>query len=299
MELISVILSTYNEPIDMVKKSVESILNQTYRYIELILINDNPSNEELDNFLKQYSNDKRIIYILHDENKGLIYSLNEGIKIANGLYIARMDADDVSFPDRFEKQLDFLKANNYDMVGSSAIKIDENDNEIGKIMVPSDHKNITKYQRYGSCVLHPTWLLKKEVYNKLNGYRNIYSCEDYDFILRAIASGFKIGNLSEPKLYYRIRENGISVSTNIQQKLTMYYLINNKKNDQIVTIEAVDYYLKSDQYKNDYIMLKSYEYNKKCISNKKICFSSLCMICKILVNKFFYKDLFCHIKRYK
>ena len=110
MDLITILLSAYNEPIYMIKKSVESILSQTYTNIEVILINDNPQYMELDQLFKKYrSRDARVRYVYHEENKGLVYSLNEGIKMATGNYVARMDADDISYCDRLEKQIKFLK----------------------------------------------------------------------------------------------------------------------------------------------------------------------------------------------
>ena len=105
MSLISVILSTYNEPCDMIVKSIDSILNQTYRTFELILINDNPAREELDILLNKYEkSDSRIIYNKNTENEGLVYCLNKAVGLATGDYIARMDADDISRPDRLELQ---------------------------------------------------------------------------------------------------------------------------------------------------------------------------------------------------
>ena len=109
MEKISVILCTYNEPYEMIVESISSILCQTYSYFELILINDNPTRTDLNNQLFEISStDARIKYIKNEENIGLVKSLNKGICLSTGEFIARMDADDVSYKNRLEMQLDFI-----------------------------------------------------------------------------------------------------------------------------------------------------------------------------------------------
>ncbi len=296
MDLITILLSAYNEPIAMIEKSVQSILNQTYDNIELILINDNPDYIELDQLFDDYKMmDVRVKYIRHNTNKGLVYSLNEGISYATGDYIARMDADDISVKDRLEKQLSFLKSKGYDMVGCNIIKIDENEEQIGELKVPTDFTDIKKYQKYGSCILHPTWLVRKQVYKKLKGYRNIYACEDYDFVLRAIINEFTIGNLPENKLYYRIRSNSISVSSNIKQKLTMYFLVKNGLYKNEVVIDVLDNYLNSNSYKKDSLKLQEYEDIKVKIIESNSYVKKLYLFFRVLFNKYFYKNMIEHM----
>ncbi|HDL4956660.1 TPA: glycosyltransferase, partial [Mannheimia haemolytica] len=96
---ISVVMSTYNEPVEWVEKSIRSILNQTYDNIEVIVICDNPDNKgivDLLNLIKE--GDNRVVLHFNERNKGLIYSLNKAINLSSGEYIARMDADDISLP---------------------------------------------------------------------------------------------------------------------------------------------------------------------------------------------------------
>ena len=132
-ELVSVVMSVYNEPVDYVTKAIESILNQTWENIEFIIVMDNPSNAELGELIKSYGAQYNNIFIMENEkNMGLPYSLNRAISKASGKYIARMDADDISFPERIEEEVLFLKKNNYDMVASNRIDIDEEGNIIRK-----------------------------------------------------------------------------------------------------------------------------------------------------------------------
>ena len=109
MPKLSVVMSVYNEPTEWITQSIDSILNQTFRDFEFIIINDNPEREENESLLNSYSQkDKRIVVIKNEQNLGLTKSLNIGINEAKGDYIVRMDADDYSFPERFEKQVQFM-----------------------------------------------------------------------------------------------------------------------------------------------------------------------------------------------
>ena len=245
-ELVSVIMSVYNEPISVLETSVQSIINQTYKRIQFVIINDNPEREDLDLYLQNISHKYEFVdYIVNEENMGLVKSLNKGIKLSKGKYIARMDADDISALDRVEKQYCYLINNGCDMIGAWITKIDEDGNIIGKINVPETHEDIVKYQKYGSCILHPTWFLKKEVYDALNGYRNIFACEDYDFLVRAILAGYKLGNIQEPLLKYRINGSSISSTKKAKQKTALYFIRSNYRNKRITTEADYNQYMES------------------------------------------------------
>ena len=231
-KLISVVMSTYNESFGELVGSIGSVLNQSYKNIELLIVNDNPENAELSQILDELSGrDERIRVIKNEKNIGLVQSLNKAIKEARGEYIARMDADDISLPDRLAKQVAFLQNNNLDFVASHIQFMNEDGTLTGKSLKgPSGHRTISMYMKWGDCMPHPTWLLKKRVYESLGGYRNIHSAEDYDFILRALKAGFRCSNLPEVTLNYRLRSSGISLSNQSYQTMTRYYLAQNKKN---------------------------------------------------------------------
>ena len=277
----------------MVSKSIDSIIGQTYKNLEIILINDNPLRKDLDQLLNAYKRkDSRVRYIKHTQNKGLVYSLNEGIKASKGNIIARMDADDISKKDRIERQIAFLDKYSYDIVGSCITKIDENDNIIGELIPPSLHNDIVRYMQYGSFVLHPTWLIKKQVYADLDGYRNIATCEDYDFLLRAISHGYKLGNIPSIGLEYRIRSDGISQSSDTKQRLIMYYLAKRFKNGAGTPISTLEKYLNSSNYQKNYKRLEKYSKYKKCLSSGK-----LYALFPTIFNKYFYINLIAHYKQ--
>lgn len=294
-DLISVVMSTYNEPIDVLDKSVNSILSQTYKNIEFIIVNDNPSRKDLGNYLEKISNQNTCVrYIKNDTNLGLVNSLNTALSNAKGKYVARMDADDVSDSKRLENQLRYLIDNELDVVGSSVFLINENDEKIGYISVPTSFDKILKYYDYGSGLLHPTWFLKKSVYDLLDGYRDIPACEDFDFMLRAFYEGFKAGNVSEKLLNYRVRKDGISVTLEAKQKLITYFLQQNRYRIQSVTLDMIKDYSVSNEFKKNLKLMNSYIQIKNTFKNLgKI---SILEFLHLTLNKYFYINI---IKKYK
>ena len=109
---LSIIMPVYNEKVEWIKESIESIIYQTFTEFEFIIILDNPENKEAEKLLENYSKkDKRIRILKNKKNIGLVKTLNIGLDVANGEFIARMDADDIALPERFEKQMNFLIRN--------------------------------------------------------------------------------------------------------------------------------------------------------------------------------------------
>ncbi len=218
--MISVVMSVYNERLDWLQMAVKSILDQTYTDFEYIIIIDNPQlNEASVSFLKEVSaKDSRVQLHFNEENIGLMRSLNVGLGLVHGEYIARMDADDISFPDRFEKELAFLTSNKYDMVSANRIDIDEEGNEISR----AKHIKNTpeKHLPYNNFIVHPSVIVKTNVMKKLGGYREFYNSEDYDMWLRVLSAGYKIGILEDYVIYYRIRQTSMS----LRNKLESYYI---------------------------------------------------------------------------
>lgn len=223
--LISIIMSIYNEQEEWIRKSIESILEQTWKNIEFIIVNDNPENEMGKMIINEYiEKDTRIQLIENERNVGLARSLNRAWQKAKGSYIARMDADDISFPERLEKEIYYLERNGLDMVSSNRIILSEQEdgNEYGGEM--PEGRNAELLLPYGDIIVHPSVLLKKSVLVDLNGYRNLVPAEDYDLWLRMLSSGYKIGILDEPLIYYRMRGNGISNSNAFKQFLLTQYV---------------------------------------------------------------------------
>lgn len=249
--MISVIMSTYKEDERLLRESIESILNQTYRDFEYIIILDYPDNDVHKSVIEEYAlKDDRIHFYINEKNMGLTDSLNRGLSLCHGEYIARMDADDISLPDRLERQMKYLEKNHYDLIGGITEMINENGSLLYSIKsVPTDPKKINKALRYSQCIAHPTWLGKKEVFEKNAGYRHMPLCEDYDFTLRAVLNGFVISNLNEPVLKYRMTSNSISRSNLFEQYLYMSYITNEYKNKRVASVDKAYAYVQ--QHLND------------------------------------------------
>ncbi|MEY9969807.1 glycosyltransferase involved in cell wall biosynthesis [Lysinibacillus sp. RC46] len=243
-DLISVIMSTYNEKMEWLKASIESILNQTYSKIEFIIVLDNPDNTMIKRVVSDYANrDERIIVVENDKNIGLTNSLNKALEYCKGEYIARMDADDISDNNRLEKQLLYLKKYNYDLIGSKIRSIDESGNVIQKSSNhPVSNNIINSILKYDNCIPHPTWFVKREVYTDLNGYRNLHTCEDYDFLLRC-SQKYRIGNCNDVTLTYRLNSISISRSNALRQLLSAKYLQKNYKNIDLINQSEIDKYV--------------------------------------------------------
>lgn len=245
MCLVSIIMSTYKEEEFFLRQAIESILNQSYKDFEYIIILDNPDNNLHIRIIKEYANlDKRIKFYVNEKNMGLTASLNKGLGLAKGKYICRMDADDISINKRIENQKRYLEENNYDLIGGISQMIDENGKSIYSIKkVPTNMDKIKKALRYNQIISHPTWFGKKEVFEKLNGYRNMPLCEDYDFTLRAVLNGYKISNIDETVLKYRMTSSSISRSNLYEQYLFARFITKKYSKNKIADIKEAKQYV--------------------------------------------------------
>ena len=225
MPVVSVIMSVYNEPESILRSAVESILKQTFSDFEFIIVMDSPENELNCRILSEYSKkDERISLLFNEKNEGLTFSLNRALQHAKGKYIARMDADDVSLPFRIERQKDYLEKNNLDFIGGYVQTISQAGEIINNcIKVPVDNSRIRKKMLVNNCVFHPSWFLKKAVFDDIGAYDTKY-VEDYEFILKAMKKGYVFGNIPQVVLQYRMSVDSISRSSLFVQYLRMRWL---------------------------------------------------------------------------
>lgn len=237
-ELISVLMCAYNEPMEYISKAVTSIVEQTYRNIEYIIVIDRPDRQDIITYLDKLG-DERISYHVNEKNMGLTASLNKGLQLCNGKYIARMDADDIAFPDRLERQYAYICMHDVDILGGQTVNIDATGEHCGKITPPIRDKYIKKYISLGGGLPHPTWLVRQSVYRELQGYRNIKSIEDYDFLVRGALQGYRFGCLNQPCLYYRKNTDGISQNDKSGQWVVGRILRKQYKEKRIWTMEEI------------------------------------------------------------
>jgi len=202
---VSVIMGIYNSRSkEVLEQSLKSILNQTYKNFELIICDDGSTNECIDWAKEICKSDNRVKFIKNEKNMGLAYTLNHCLEIAEGEYIARMDDDDISSLDRFEKQIEFLRNNeNIGLVGSTMNLFDDNG-----IWGKREYKEYVKREDFlfRVAVPHPTVFARRKSYDVVGGYRNIprtLRVEDYDCFMRMFAKGIKMYNFQEALLNYR------------------------------------------------------------------------------------------------
>ncbi len=224
---ISVIMSCYKENEPCLRQAIESVLEQTRPGFEFIIILDDPSNRLHRAVIQEYQkSDSRIQFYVNETNMGLVKSLNRALGYAAGEYVVRMDADDICLPQRFEWQLKEARKKRLDLLGSYLEAVDEKGRTIFVYdNLPLTPDEIRKKIVYNNCIPHPSWLVRKEVYEALGGYQDIPLCEDYDFILRAIQAGYRVGNLDKVALQYRMTGQSLSRSSLLKQYLISRYLI--------------------------------------------------------------------------
>ncbi len=214
MSKVSVIMSVHNGE-DYLELSIESILNQTHTNIEFIIIDDGSTDGSPQIIEKYKSVDKRIKYI-QQENIGLTKTLNKALMYCTGEYIARQDADDISMPDRLEKQLFYVKNLGLDFVFCRAVSVFNNKYTYSPSMININNFSYRKLA-FGNMFVHGTFLVRAHILinEKYNAYYKY--AQDYELFLRLISAGKKFVIMTEPLYFLRISSNSIS-STKINEQ---------------------------------------------------------------------------------
>lgn len=202
--LVSVVIPVYNAN-GFLSDAIESIQNQTYKNLEIIIVDDG-STDETPKILRSFAKkDKRIKILTNRKNLNIATSLNKGIKIAKGKYIARMDADDISPPSRIEKQMRYLLAHpNIVILGGQCKTIDIKNKIIGHKLFPVTDKNIRDALYYENPIQHPTVIFNTNLIPKNFAWynTNLPPAEDYDLFFRLAKFG-KLHNLNSFIFKYR------------------------------------------------------------------------------------------------
>ena len=209
--LVSVILSVYNGA-PYLKEAIESILNQTFIDFEFIIVDDG-SIDETPKILDEFT-DIRIVSLKNEKNLGLVRSLNKALSLAKGEFIARMDADDISLPERFAKQIAYFKK--YPQVGVLGTAISQVD-KCGRpisVLIPPIHHNLIFWQMFFGCpIFHPTVMMRQKALDAVGYYDiNFTHIEDVELWSRFLLNGIKFANLSEV-LHVRRLHNRSIIST--------------------------------------------------------------------------------------
>lgn len=225
LPLVSVVMSVYNGRPYLVK-AVKSILAQTFRDFEFIIIDDGSTDGSIEDLKRYAAHDSRIRLVIQ-ENRGLTKSLNTGLKLACGKYIARMDADDISLPTRLQKQVAYLENNpSIAAVGCFAIIIDELGLKIARWNLFTSHKEIDNHNMkgLGGGIIHPSVMMRKEIVISIGGYNDdLIVAQDFDLWLR-LAEVSKLANLPDYCLLYRRQLGSISIKKIEEQLRTALFI---------------------------------------------------------------------------
>jgi len=217
--LVSIIMASFNESPYMIRESIESILTQTYKNIELLIFDDS-TNENTKSAIDEFSGDIRVIINRFPNRIGFVPSLNMGLKQAKGKYIARMDCDDCSLPQRIEKEVDYLEKHpRISVVGGQIDIINKNDEVISHRCYPSYGIKLWLFSCFRSPFAHPAVMMRRTVIDDGFTYNEgLKMSEDLDLWLRLMNKGYKFANLKDTVLRYRVQENFNKKRTDIKQR---------------------------------------------------------------------------------
>lgn len=225
---ISVVMPVYNA-VRFLEAAVTSILEQTFPDFELICVDDGSTDASLRLLQQLQQRDKRI-RIISRPNTGIVRALNDGLAVARGEFVARMDSDDLALPERFKIQVDFLDANpEVVCVGARARCIDVDDDPTGVWRVPLEHAGIESrhiQEGLGGGIIHPVVMIRRQVLMDAGGYHTgTELAEDLDLWLRLAEVG-KLANIPAVLLNYRIVSTGLSMSRRVDQERQARTVVN-------------------------------------------------------------------------
>lgn len=223
--LVSVLMPAYNAE-DYIGDAIGSILNQTYENFEFLIVDD-CSTDTTNRIIKRYAKkDKRIKLIKNKVNLNVALSLNSGLKVCKGKYVVRMDSDDWSYPERIEKQVNFMEDNlDVAVSGGATLVCDEKLQPLGVRYYPLENSEIRECILRLNPIPHPASIWRKEVLLKTKFYPRVAKAEDYALILE-LSSFSKLANIADILLKFRVHTKSVSNSSIIQQQKASLYLFN-------------------------------------------------------------------------
>ncbi len=233
------------------KESIDSVLNQTFKDFELLIINDGSTDNSVD-IINSYS-DSRIRLLHNYKNEGLIFTRNRSVKEARGKYLAILDCDDIALPNRLQLQYDYLQNNpNIALCGGYAQYIDHEGKNLNVLTLPLD--NLQMEMLFLNVFINSSLMIRTEAIKKVGGYSKYKGAGDFDLSLR-IAEHYKVANLDKVLVKYRIHQNNMSNSQNdmmtrdeISIIRDMHNRLSLKSNDELVDTHHTIYVANYQKY---------------------------------------------------
>lgn len=280
--LVSIVMPVYNAE-QYLAEAVVSVLNQTHQSIELVAINDGSKDNSL-TILEEFAKNDSRLRIITQKNTGIVGALNRGIQESRGVYIARMDADDVSFLSRIEKQVAAIEANPKAVLVATGFEvIDENSEFMYREIIPRTNEDIKRTLLLYNPIAHGSVLLRKSSVDEVGGYSS--KCgptEDYELWMRLSKVGDFIG--LEDLLYkWRQNRNGITFTNNAAMQEHTRKNIENYWKQTSVSVLNRDDIIKTGSY----YLTTSYRYGP---DTKNIVFSNIAQVSVKLIKHGRIKD---------
>lgn len=200
-------MSVYNGS-PYLNAAISSILRQTLNQFEFLIIDDASTDGSRGQLKTWADRDERIRLIFHSKNRGLGYSLREGVREAKGNWIARMDDDDIALPDRLERQISYLNEHpDVDILSGWAIDCDRDGNPLRLRQVPTSHEEIVRLI-WTIPIVHPAVIFRRDAIIDAGSYSaTLRRRQDYDLWFRCVEAGLRFANLPEPLIYYRFTDD--------------------------------------------------------------------------------------------
>jgi len=227
---ISVIIPVWKPDLEQLKKCLNSVVNQTYEELEIILVyrSDSQYDSDFYSLLEEYRDDKRL-KVIQGKKRGIANSLNEGILISKGELIGRIDSDDYCDQKRFEKQIEVKTKNKVNIIGSWAYRISNSGKIIGRVEVPIKHSDIRKKMMFHCPMLHPTLLMDKKIFQDIGLYDPLFNrAEDYELFFRAMSQNYKFENVPEYLIWLRESKESITRGSEWKSQRRNYIRAKNK-----------------------------------------------------------------------
>jgi glycosyltransferase involved in cell wall biosynthesis len=244
---VSIVVANYNNG-KYISKFISSVISSTFLPKELILVDDGSQDDSIAQIISFLNDNNFIQLIRFPQNKGFAHALNEGVRLASGKYIMRVDPDDYLHPERIERQYKFLESNQQvDVLGSNIFYFDS---ASGKVVfysnVPLDHAQIVKTFQSGNCgIIHGSMMCKSTLMKQFKYDQKSVPAEDYELFSLMLKVGYKSGNLPDALTYVRIHINSISNDLpfdTIRKTFELKHRIWNTKTD-LLTVKRTHLYL--------------------------------------------------------
>jgi glycosyltransferase involved in cell wall biosynthesis len=216
---LSVVLPVYDPPIEMLDHAIESILSQTFRDFEFLILNDGSPDEQTRIHLDMWSSRDSRLRVFHEPHRGLTRTLNRGLELARGEFIARQDADDWSEPRRFLRQFEYLRAHPDIALAGTDTQLHRSDGQpLWRLRLPRTTAELSEVFWKSNPFVHGSTMFRRDLALSIGGYREQFPCsQDYDFFWRLTEAGGAV-NLNEVLYHYRYRGGAVTAQRAADQE---------------------------------------------------------------------------------